>query len=160
MALTAERLRELLDYNPETGIFTWKILPRRKAIDGFAGSRSGRYIYIGIDREHYLAHRLAWFYIYGEWPDKDLDHIDRDTHNNRLTNLRPATMSDNLCNSKLRKDNSTGFRGIFRHRSKFAAQVRKDGVRLCLGTFDTAEEAHAAYCEAARKLHGEFASFK
>jgi len=155
--LTAERLRELLDYNPETGVFKWRKPPRKKAINGLvAGKRGGRYVMIGIEQTLYCAHRLAWLYVHGKWPHLDIDHINRDGRDNRIANLREATPSDNMCNARQRSDNSTGFRGVFPKRKRFSAQVRKGKTRLSLGTFDTPEEAHAAYVKAARALHGEF----
>ena len=158
MELTAERLRELLDYNPETGHFLWRKPPRHKIINGPAGSHWGRYVNIGISQQIYGAHQLAWLYVYGEWPANDIDHIDGDGQNNRIANLRLATMSDNQCNRKKQKNNSTGFKGVFPKRKKFSAQIRKGKTRWCLGDFDTAEEAYRAYCETADRLHGEFAN--
>lgn len=156
--LTAERLLELLHYNRETGEFLWRKNPRQKAItDLVAGTKGKRYVQICIAQKLYYAHRLAWLFVHGKWPTHDLDHINGDGRDNRIANLREATASDNLCNIGPRSDNSTGFKGVFPKCKKFSAQIRKDGVRLCLGTFETPQEAHAAYCEAARKLHGEFA---
>jgi hypothetical protein len=158
VSLTAERLRELLEYSPETGVFTWKVRSSNRIhIGDEAGSKKQRYVYILIDGKLRLAHRLAWLYVHGEWPNQDIDHINRNGRDNRIANLRLATMSDNQCNAKTRTDNSTGFRGVFPKRSKFAAQIRKGSIRWHLGVFDTPEQAHAAYCEAARKLHGAFA---
>lgn len=156
--LTAERLRELLEYSPETGEFKWRKPPRNKDIPGLiAGGRTGRYVYIGIAQTMYLGHRLAWLYVHGEWPSAEIDHINRDCRDNRIANLRLATHSENLCNKPVRQDSATRIKGVSPKRKKFCARIIKDGRRYWLGSFDTPEEAHAVYCQAAQSLHGEFA---
>lgn len=159
--LTAERLREVLAYDPETGTFTWKVNKQRPhLVGGVAGSRNRNgYWHIGVDRGEHKAHRLAWLYVHGEWPASRLDHEDADTLNNRIGNLRLATRSQNIANSRLRKDNACGFKGVSFYKSagKWGANVSKDGRSYYLGLFDTPEAAHAAYQEKARELHGAFA---
>jgi hypothetical protein len=157
MSLTAENLRERLHYNPETGLFTWLKPPKCTWISKTAGSTKDRYVRIFLYGESHHAHRLAWLYVYGEWPKKDIDHINRDGRDNRMANLRLASRSENLGNTTARKNNTTGFKGVCRHQSRFRAMIKKDGVLQHLGVFDTPQQAHAAYREAARELFGLFA---
>lgn len=158
--LTAERLRERLHYNPETGIFTWRQRNCSRGPDRtgqIAGTRSKKYIVICVDWVYYPANRLAWLYVHGRWPDGYLDHWDLDGTNNRIKNLRPATMSQNLCNIERHRDNTSGLKGVSRHQNKWRARISIDQRYVHLGCFCTAEEAHASYAAAARQYHGEFA---
>lgn len=160
--LSLDRVRECLDYDPPTGIFTWrKRTSNRIRVGGVAGVKAvNGYIYIALDDYRLLAHRVAWFYVYGEWPKEQLDHINRDRADNRLANLRPASMSENACNGILRSTNSSGFRGVSldkrKTKKKWLAQIVKDGKQHCVGYFSSKEEAADAYREAAKRLHGEF----
>ncbi|MGY8831687.1 MAG: HNH endonuclease signature motif containing protein, partial [Pseudomonadales bacterium] len=100
--LTIERLKEVLDYSPETGHFTWRINKRRARTGDIAGSVVAHgYILIRVDQTRQLAHRLAWFYVHGRWPDKNIDHINGQTADNRIANLRQATCAENLKNIKV-----------------------------------------------------------
>ena len=113
-----------------------------------------------IDGRRYLAHRLAWFYVYGEWPRKGLDHINRDRLDNRIANLREADHAQNVQNRGPMSNNKSGFKGVFfnpRHTQPWQAQITARGQYFNLGRYATAEEAHEAYKEAAARLHGEFA---
>lgn len=155
------RIKELLIYDPETGIFIWRVTRARGAK---AGSQAGSldkngYVVIGIDGRNYRAHRLAWAYEKGEWPVGDLDHEDRDHADNRIAKLRPASRSQNMANSVPHRDSSSGLKGIFfdKRRQRWASIITKNGRRKWLGYFDTAASAHAAYCLEAEKLFGEFA---
>jgi hypothetical protein len=154
--LTAERLREVLNYDPQTGEFRWRIDRGRRFKAGMvAGSKTHRgYIVIRIDDALHWAHRLAWLHMTGEWPTGEMDHKDRNGINNVWSNLREASRGQNMVNSVHR--NLTGFRGVNRKGARFQAQLKQGGRILTLGTFDTPEEAHAAYRAAAEKLHGEF----
>ena len=159
--LTPDRLRELLDYDPETGVFIWK-QPKRTDL---RGKQAGAivpafgipYRRIKIATRAYKAHRLAWLYVYGEWPVGNLDHINHDGGDNRIANLRQATFSQNNANARIYKNNRLGLRGISPWGKKFAARVMKDGISKFLGVFDTPQEAYAVYRVAARELYGEFA---
>lgn len=163
--LTADRLREVLDYSPETGVFKWRDRPKRTRRGGNsapvgseAGSTGGQlYRLIAVDGRRYWAHRLVWVHVYGEWPCKEIDHINGNGHDNRLNNLRQATRTENRRNSRLPRNNTTGLKGVHQKRKSFVAGIGNNGKYRYLGTFDTPEEAHAAYCKAARELHGEFA---
>lgn len=165
--LTAEQVRDALDYDPETGIFVrrWRddlpLQTNRRYAGKPAGTPHGRrkaYISIKLYGGAYKAHRLAWLHFYGRWPVGPLDHINGDGHDNRIANLRECTKSENRCNSVVRRDNPTGHKGVQIHSGgRFQASVMKDGVRHHLGLFKTLEEAVAVRQEAARRLHGEFA---
>lgn len=159
--ITHARLLEALHYDPFTGIFTWLISTNHSIkIGQVAGSISAvdGYVYLGIDRCLHKAHRLAWFYMTGEWPPEHVDHRDRATCNNRWSNLRLATRSQNLSNSKKRKDNKTGARGVSWQASakKYRASIMIETVNHYLGLFDTVAEASAAYEAVAIKARGEF----
>jgi hypothetical protein len=162
--ITAERLRQLLHYDPERGVFTWLSRPAERSWNTrFAGTRAGTinglgYVVIGILGRRYKAHRLAWLYVHGEWPGRELDHINCDKSDNRIANLRPATRSQNIANSRARSDSTSGLKGVRWHESsrRWLARLTAGGKRH-IGLFDTPEAAHAAYIAAAEKHFGEFA---
>lgn len=156
--LTAARLRELLHYEPESGIFLWlNPTPKNhKAIRGEpAGVVSKGYLVIRVDGVLYRSHRLAWLYMTGEWPSKFIDHRDTVRTNNAWRNLREADSFLNAQNVRApSKNNATGLLGVFPARGgKFSSQIMAQRKKHCLGTFDTPEEAHAAYVAAKRRLH-------
>lgn len=155
--ITSERLKELLEYEPKTGIFRWKIETRQTKIGSIAAiGGSHPYVRIRLDGAAYYAHRLAWLYVHGEWPIGDLDHIDEDKRNNRISNLRLATESQNQHNKSYASKNSkTGLIGSSLHKASglYRASIQVYGVQTDLGYFKTAEEAHEAYVKAKRKLH-------
>jgi hypothetical protein len=160
--LTAERLRELLEYNPETGDFIWLVATgRRVHVGDVAGSTdSGGYRHIRIDGELYRAHRLVFLYMTFAFPDSDVDHRDGDRANNRWGNLRTATASQNAANSTRPATNTSGFKGVSWHKKdqKWEARIMVNSRKLHLGYFDTPEAGHQAYMAAAAKHFGEFAS--
>jgi hypothetical protein len=158
--VTAKRLRELLDYNPETGEFTWKVKIKQVNRGDLAGSiKSNGYRNISIDRHEYGAHRLAWLYVHGCFPREYIDHINRNKQDNRLCNLREATAQQNTHNRRGDKDSKTGIKGVYPRRNGrcFEAAIMRDGKLNYLGQFPTREAASASYTAAARLLHGEFA---
>jgi hypothetical protein len=166
--LTQARLRELLDYDQETGVFTWRATGPGRRLDLRAGaiqkghSGHGRpYLRIKIDGRDYRTHRLAWLYVYGEWPPAEIDHRDGDGLNNRWANLRVATSAQNKRNSRRQCNNTSGFKGVSVNKcgDRFRAQIGVRGRNKHIGYFDTAEAAHAAYVAAAEKHFGEFARF-
>lgn len=156
--VTHERLVNLLDYDPDTGFFTWKVDRSNFKAGTPAGCKhSSGYIVLRIDGRLYFAHRLAWFYVYKVWPKEELDHEGGRRDDNRIAKLREATHSQNMQNRPVLSHSSTGLKGVSRSRGKFKADIRVDGHRKYLGTFGTPEEAAQAYARAAREHHGEFA---
>lgn len=158
--LTAERLRELLDYAPEAGIFIWRV-SRGKAVAGAkAGTRSSNgYLHIGVDGRAYRAHRLAWLYVTGSWPIDQIDHINLIRTDNHWANLREATRSQNYANRRPYVTNKSGHKGVswFKRDGRWRAAIVVNRKCTHLGLFDTREEAHAAYVAAAKFYFGEFA---
>lgn len=155
-----ERLREMFSYDPESGVVTW-IGPHKFMRAGrAAGSvlKSIGYRTIKINRVRYLEHRICWALYYGTWPDGVLDHINTVKTGNRVANLRIASVSQNNRNRPMQSNNTTGFKGVTYHRRsmKFHAKIQANKVKYSLGYFETAQEAHEAYVNAAAKLHGEF----
>lgn len=165
-ALTVARLRKVLDYEPETGVFVWKVTRSFRAVAGaVAGSeyKATGYLRVQIDGTSYLAHQLAWLHYYGEWPSLDIDHINGEKADNRIANLREATPSQNGQNLRnAMGHNKSGLLGAhFDSASKrWRAVIYKNGRRYDLGSFDDNESAHAAYMEAKKAIHeyGEIAA--
>lgn len=160
--ISVERLRALLDYDPATGIFRWRV--RQRKIGGFynPGDIAGfketlGYWCVGLGGKTYKGHRLAWLYVKGEWPAEDIDHINGRRSDNRICNLRLGGKAVNAWNAKMKVTNAVGLKGVRRDGKKFIARIGVRGVRIYLGTFDTAELAHSAYMNAAIKYFGEFA---
>jgi hypothetical protein len=150
--LTHEKLLELLHYNPATGIFTRRISAGRWHAGQVCGwKNSNGYIRLEIDDRRFYAHRLAWFYVNGQWPHRHLDHANRNREDNRICNLREATPSQNLGNSKGKSGRLKGT--TRRGNGRWVAQL---GAKY-LGTFDTEWEAHLCYVAAANKAFGAFA---
>lgn len=158
--LTQERLKQLLHYDPETGVFTRKTANSRWRVGSVAGTvdRKG-YRQISINEKKYAAHRLAWFYVHGVWPPDDIDHKNRRTDDNRIANLRPATRSQNNANMRRHRDNAVGLKGVSWSKSvkKWQAQFRFRKENYHLGYFGSPEAAHAAYLAKSRDACGEFA---
>ena len=119
---------------------------------------AGGYIYISVDSVILAAHRLAWLYVHGELPDREIDHANCDPSDNRLENLRLADRSQNNCNRRIQKNNTSGFKGVdwAKSKRKWRAVVKKNNRCHHLGYYSTAAEAAAAYNSAAKKLHGDF----
>jgi hypothetical protein len=157
--LTPARLREILDYDADTGQFRWR---------PGSGHRAGRIAgclvqskvwVIHIGGRSYKAHQLAWLHRTGEWGRPAIDHRDGDATNNRWSNLRCATSTNNAANRRRPRNNTSGFKGVYfnRNRGTWMARIQKDGQYYFLGRFATPQEAHAAYVAAAKDLFGEFA---
>lgn len=160
--LTVERLRQVLSYDPESGLFTWA--NHAGAKNAYAGKPAGartnaNRIIIRVDYRIYFAHRLAWLYMTERWPEHQIDHIDGDPSNNRWANLREATPAQNAWNTGRASNNTSGHKGVgwFKQYGMWRAMIRKDGKTHFLGHFHSKEEAIAAYQKAAKELHGEFA---
>lgn len=153
--ITAERLRELLDYDPLTGQFRWLIQRQCVRAGSVAGSVGRRgYRTIGVERKTYRANRLAWFHFYGIWPTYEIDHINRVKDDNRIANLRDSTGGENSQNVvSPRSDNTSGYRGVTVSGNRWRAQIAVGGKNIHLGQFDTPEEAARAYQVAKERLH-------
>ena len=154
--LTAEKLRELLHYNPETGIFIRKVSTTgRVKIGDVAGSINSRgYLLITVLGRPFHAHRLAWLYVYGEWPKLTIDHINRNKADNRITNLRDVSTKQNGQNASKRSDNTSGHTGVYlvKRTSRWQASIAHNQKHIHLGFFTTIEDAIAAR-KAAEKLY-------
>lgn len=156
--LTQERLKELLHYNSETGEFTWLVARNGTKNDHTAGSADSQgYVGIRIDGRRHKAHRLAWLYVHGRWPESFIDHINQVRKDNRISNLREATRSLNGHNRPKPKHNTSGFKGVSFHRKtgKWKASVTFKGVRHYLGLFASPREAHQAYKTKIHSLAGD-----
>jgi hypothetical protein len=143
--LTQNLLKELLSYNCETGIFTWKQpFSRRVSIGDKAGCVTARrYVVVGVMGKLYLAHRLAWLYMYGYFPEKGIDHINRDTTDNRGVNLREVSQSCNTRNTGNNTKNSSGVKGVYfsKKQDKFGACIGDKGKTIHLGYHECLTEA-------------------
>lgn len=160
--LTLERLKQLLRYDPDTGMFTWLAQQGKRAdlVGEAAGFDVNGYIGICVDYEKYPAHCLAWFYVHGEWPALEVDHRNRKRSDNRIGNLRQATHKQNTYNQSLRESSSTGVIGVARdsQTGKFRAHITVDGKTIHLGRFFALEDAVTVRRVAERRYFGEFAS--
>lgn len=158
--ITQTELQKFLNYNPDTGVFTWILCTaNRMSIGDKAGGKSvGEYSQIKILGKAYMAHRLAWMYVYGEFPQLQIDHINGVKNDNRIINLRSATPGETKLNVGKHKDNTSGFKGVTWNKSvnKRQAQGRVNGKNHYLGIFTTPELASLAFEEFAKQHHGAF----
>lgn len=159
--VTADKLREILSYDPETGLFRWRISPSANVVVGAnAGTlnRASNRHYITINNVMHRRSRLAWLYVHGEWPRFVIDHINSNPQDDRIANLRDVTSTLNAQNTQRpKKNNKYGFRGVERRRTgRYSAYIRIDGKKKYLGMFDTPSEAEQAYVSAKRSLHHGF----
>ena len=148
------RAKELLSYNPDTGIFTYLQKAGRRSVGKQAGSISEKgYRAISIDKTRYYAHRLAWLFETGKWPEKTIDHINGSRDDNRIANLRNVSMQENMHNLHGAKSNKHKVSGVHfrKQNNKFVARIRINKKSIHLGSFETAEEAQASYLAAVEK---------
>lgn len=157
--LTAEALRNFLSYDEKTGEFVWIANPKhgKRRLGNRTGfiNASG-YLAIGIFGKKHPAHRLAWLYVYGAWPNADIDHINGDRTDNRIENLRDVTRQTNMENMRgPTSRNKSGFMGVSFHNvaKRWRASIRANGKTMRLGYYDTPEEAHQVYLVAKREFH-------
>jgi hypothetical protein len=160
-AITQAELKQYLSYEPMTGVFVWRPSGnmRRRMWNKVAGSLHYRgYIHIELNGHHYAAHRLAWLYMTGEWPPNHIDHINMSKSDNRWSNLRAATKSQNHANRAIFQNNRSGFKWVrFEPRNgQWQARITLNYRQKHLGYFADPETAHKAYCRAAEKTFGEF----
>ena len=160
--ITQDELKRILDYNPETGLFRWKErVARRAQVGSVAGGTNCKgYRVIRINRKDYKAHRLAWLYMFGHFPENDTDHINGDKADNRIINLRKATRSENEANKGKPITNTSGYKGVSWHKAdkKWMAYIKVNKKQKNLGSFNCPIEAHEVYKTAANQLHKEFAN--
>lgn len=151
-------LKEFFNYDPETGVFTRAKDRRKWKAGSVVGTPSqDGYINIGFGYKIYRAHRIAWRYMTGDDPKTGIDHINGNRSDNRFCNLRLATQSENLCNQPKRKAIKSGMKGVYGGKNgKFYSKIMLRGKSTHLGTFDTKEEAQAAYNAASKVIHGSF----
>ena len=166
-SLSAEYLRSILDYDPESGVFVWKHRADRNVQwnTRWPGQMAGRvagdgYRQIQINGKLCMASRLAFLYVHGFHPPAEIDHKNRIRDDNRIANLRPAERWQNQVNKGTPGTNTSGFQGIVRHKQsgKWQAQIRYNGRRHYLGLFTDLADACTTYCDAARVLHGDFSN--
>jgi HNH endonuclease/AP2 domain len=155
--ITADWIKNVLEYNPETGFFFWK---QRFGRRGVPGKRAGTidfngYMVVTINGKRFKGHRLAWLVMTGNWPVLAVDHINGDRSDNRFENLREANCSENQHNRRLQRNNKSGYQGVAwdSHAGKWRAGIRADGRGINLGGYDTPQEAHTAYLRAKAQLH-------
>jgi hypothetical protein len=151
-----KRLTEIIDYNPETGKFTWLINPCKNIKAGTEAGCVSDYRYITINKKRYGAHRLAWLYFYKQMPTMQIDHKNGNKLDNRIENLRLATPMQNGQNRhKAQKNNAHGKLGLNYDKTKklWRARIGIDNKRIYLGKFKTQEAAYEAYLAAKRELH-------
>lgn len=156
--LTQARLKELLHYDPSTGQFTW-LKPANRFSQVKPGDPAGAlhargYIHIKVDGAAYKAHRLAWLYMYGCWPNPAVDHINRVKTDNWIANLREADQLRNMQNKSCYKSNTSGYTGVTAHRNtgKWVAQIQVNKRNKHIGIYDTPELAALAYQRAKEQL--------
>lgn len=159
-SLSLEVLKNLLNYDPKSGEFRWLKNRSSKAKAGqVAGSvcKDG-YRHIKVNGMNHKAHRLAWFYCHGVWPDSEIDHQFHDRDDNRAKFIRKATPSENSMNRSVRNDNSSGFKGVSWNKKskKWSAEITSKGKRMFLGFFEHPELAAEAYRKAVEEHHGKF----
>lgn len=156
MHITQSRAHELLRYEPETGLFFWKIKPSTKiragALAGHTRVKGKKYVAIVVENQLYLAHRLAWLYVHGRFPSNLIDHINGIRDDNRIANLREVTYQENSHNSGRQLRAQCPFRGLKKRGNSWQAAIRVNKKSIYLGSFKTAEEASDAYL-AARAIY-------
>jgi hypothetical protein len=163
--LTWERLNEVLYIDPETGECYWKVSNNNRIV---IGDRAGcirkdprsnlYYRTIQIDGKKYSEHILIWFFVKRKWPSRGIDHKNLDGLDNKIKNLRLCTGTQNKGNSKKRKDNTSGYKGICwnKKRKKWEVQIQYKRKHISLGFFDDPYKGHLKYCKEHKKLFGEF----
>lgn len=159
--ITQDKLKGLLNYNPDTGVFTWVNARGNLKAGSVAGTVDYQgYVRISINERRYRAHRLAWLYVHGETLTVEIDHINGIKSDNRISNLRTATRSQNEANKIKTQKNTSGYKGVSWHKNdkKWVAHITINQKLKCLGSFSTREEAHKAYCKAANDIFGRFAN--
>jgi hypothetical protein len=158
--ITPDELRKLLSYDPETGGLRWRVDVARNVFAGNVAGKPGKkkYLQVCVRRKYMLAHRVAWAIVYGDWPKNLIDHKNGDPHDNRLSNLREATYSQNSANRPTPRTCRSGVKGVRFRKRRWEVNIEKDGAAVCVGRFHCLGKAAAAYRAKARELFGEYAS--
>jgi len=156
--VTLEEISQHISYDPTTGIFTktegqGRALHGRLRYDGYLDVQ----IKINGRWRKFLLHRIAFLLMNGKWPDQIVDHKNGVRSDNRWSNLREATKTENLYNKHIHSTNRTGYKGVTWRKGRFLARITIAGKRHRLGLFDSGERAYEAYCIAAKQFFGEFA---
>jgi hypothetical protein len=157
-SITATELRDLLGYDPETGVFRWKESRGSRAVVGAEVGSDDLYGYktVRLNKKSYKLHRLAWLHVYGAWPSGDIDHINGTRSDNRIANLRDVPRKVNLENQRNAQNNqSTGILGVYFDKRKkvFYSRISMNNKSIHLGSYPTAEQAQDAYLTAKRQMH-------
>ena len=154
LLIDADTLHSILHYDPNSGVFTWKVNSGRSKLGKLAGANVKGYIVIGYKGRKCLAHRLAFLYMTGKYPTSEVDHIDGDPSNNKWSNLREVSSKQNKENRHKANKNSThGFLGVTKNHNRYMAHICHNKKSIYLGTFDTPEEAYKVYIDNKRKMH-------
>lgn len=173
-----ELLRKLLRYEPDTGKLFWKVrtpdlfMDKPNSAEWLCSAWNKKYANketflkktrtgyraSAISKRQFLAHRVAWAIFYNEWPSQNIDHINNNPEDNRIENLRQATQQENCWNKRVRSDSGCGYKGVgWNKKTKtWFARIQVGAHRKYLGSFESAEEAHKAYCQAAKEIYGQF----
>ena len=152
--LTQDRLKQVLRYNPDSGVFTRLLSVAQAKAGSQAGSQTSGYLAVRIDGTLHYCHRLAWFYMTGQMPAGQIDHINGVGTDNRWCNLRDVSRRTNQQNrQKHQANNSCGLLGVSRNKGRFMSRIVLESGDRYLGTFDTPQQAHEAYLTAKRQLH-------
>jgi hypothetical protein len=162
--LTADEVKRLLDYNPETGIFVWKVAPGKRTdkIGTVAGvMHNTGHRRIRINGKLYYSHRLAWLVMTRSWPKNEIDHINNIRDDNRFCNLREATRQENERNTRKRERTSCKLKGVSYRKStgKYEAFAKEENKKIHLGYFYSEQEAHIAFCKFADANYGDFVNY-
>ena len=153
MTISQIELKELLDYNQETGVFTWRVSKSgNKGIGSIAGTNWNGYNQIKVNCKKYLTHRLAWLYVHGEWPNV-IDHINGIKDDNRIENLRNVTCRENQQNLTIHRNGNLLGTTYDINLKKWRSQIHIKGYNVRLGSFDTKELAHKAYLNKLKELN-------
>ena len=157
--ITQEELKEVLEYDPATGEFRWRV---SRGPTAKAGNRAGSLHHTGyrmlrVYGHRYLEHRLAWLYMTGNFPAKQVDHRNLIRDDNSWDNLREASQGQNKANGHKYQNNTSGYKGAYKCGKRWRSGIKLDNKQINLGTFDSAKEAHLAYCKAATEMRREFA---
>lgn len=157
--LTYDEARRLFHYDPDTGNLSWAVGVSNRKIGDRAGKDAPQwgYRHIRVANREYMEHRVIWLWMTGDWPPSEIDHRNCDGRDNRWANLRLASPSQNQANTRRRRDNTSGAKGVIRMRSKWAARITYNGRNIYIGTYASVAEAQQAYATKATALRGSFA---